>query len=277
MNTLITAAVLLCTAAITAQDAGAGGGPQGTADAQAQRPSLDNTRWSLTATPGALNKKDAGTDGRVVDALLFGSGTVTSRMQMLKGFTASPYTLTQKDGKWLLAARQVSPKAGEITWNCVVAADSISGTMLVRNKAGAEESFQLTGIRAPALEGTSWRIKVTETDREAAKPREDTMLFVAHKMTSKDARAKGFPMCSFSLVPDENGAWVLGAVQRNAKDKTRMVWTGAVKENTIQGTVTMLDPEGEVSSENEFEGSKTDKPVRIKQRDGKSKKKTGKK
>ncbi|MHC4513824.1 MAG: hypothetical protein ACYTGW_11030 [Planctomycetota bacterium] len=263
MKTLITTAVLASAAAI---------GCQAPTARQPKAPALENTRWHVTATTVVANKQESERDAELVDALLFGTGTMASAVQQRKGFAASAYTITRRDGKWQLAVQQANGMGSEVTWNCEITDNKISGTMKCKHKGGTIESFKLTGVRAPALETTCWRIKVTDASDDQPKPVEDTMLFAEHKMTSKAAGAKGFMMCAYSLVPEEAGIWVLEAAQRNRKDKTRLVWSGEVKGNTIKGTLTVLDPDSEIRSESTFEGSKTNKRVRVKKRSSKRKK-----
>jgi hypothetical protein len=222
---------------------------------QPKPPVRENSRWHVTASPVAAKDSDT----KFVDALLFGSGTLASNVQGLRGLKAAAYNITPKEGKWVLAAKQTSPKVGEVTWSCEIAGDKISGTMVFQHKGGTVERFQLRGMRAPDMETTSWTIQVSDK----AGPVDDTLLFVGHKMTSKAVRTRGFVMCAYNLVPEEDG-WVLEAMQRNKKDKSKAVWSAKIEGNKIKGTITVFDADGETKSESTFEGSKSKKRVRVK-------------
>lgn len=254
MKTLILGAVLA--SAVAAQQ-------------EPKAPVLENSRWHVTAHPIASKEKDKDSDTTFVDALLFGSGTLASNVQGRRGMKAAAYTITPKpkEGTWVLAARQAHAKVGEVTWSCEIAGDKISGTMVFQHKGGKAERFELRGMRAPDLETTSWSLKVAG---EKGGPANDTMLFVAHKMTSKTARGQGFVMCAYNLVPEE-GAWILEARQPNKKDKSQLVWSAKLEGDKIKGTITALDAEGETKSESAFEGTKSNKRVRVKKADKKHK------
>ncbi len=104
------------------------------------------------AAQGALDGKtfvgESGEKGKAkgdADEIVFANGTFRSKSCDAYGFTAAPYTTTQKDGVVSFTAHGKSPKEGAMQWTGTVKGDALEGTAVWTKAGQADIHYWVNG------------------------------------------------------------------------------------------------------------------------------------
>ncbi len=101
---------------------------------------LNGTKWRVEITPKGAEIP------WYVDQVRFEDGNFTSAIFARKGFSTSPYTLTEKGGGPLIwEATQTSETEGTLSWRGELEGDSMKGTVIGEQPDGKVVNHTFTG------------------------------------------------------------------------------------------------------------------------------------
>jgi hypothetical protein len=216
---------------------------------------FEDAKWVVTLTPDKEAEKLG--EKPVEDALSFEGAKFSSHIGKQHGFPASRFETGQS---WARAECLAPDGRSKCEWRLEGKGDRVEGTMVSTRSEGTIVNYKVEGVRASALEGTRWAIKLEPDEagkKQGDKPAFDSLVFACGKLRRGTNAGKGLPPASYT-VAKQGDKQVLSA-ESVGESGERTGWSAEFENDTVKGLVRTTGKDGKETMHS-FEGKQMGEP-----------------